>query len=264
MWHPPSRTRARPTSRRSVALQRMESGTPFTHPAKSVAIQDLTQSTRNLSREIVDRHVPPPALRPSLAMIAGGVVMITLWPFFTTLHGPTSVNESRHMLGMDSLFWGSMMEGPSSLLIALGLGGSYALLTRSSGRMARTGFVLTMIALVIPALVNLAVLAVMPPLLAPLLGIGLILMAVGNRDSPSLTKLSRLVLVGLAMTQLFAFLWTLAVRPDVLDRIDGYRIYGAVATVLFGVGWIVFGITVVARGRVVETADPPAAPAPAS
>ncbi len=196
-------------------------------------------------------------------MIAGGVLMIVLWPVFTTLHGPTSFNEDGHLLGMDSLFWGSMMEGPSSLLIAFGLAGSYTLLTRSAGRMARLGFVLTMIGLVIPALVNLAVFAVMPPLFAPLLGIGLVLIAVGNRASLSVTRLSRFTLVALGMTQVFAFIWALAVRPDLIDRIDGYRIYGAVATVLFGIGWIVFGISLVARRRSVEAEGSPAAAAPA-
>lgn len=180
--------------------------------------------------------------------------MIALWPVYTTLHGPTSFNEDGHLLGMDPLFWGSMMEGPSSLLIAAGLAGSYGLLTARSGRMVRVGFVLTMIGLVIPALVNLAILAVMPPLLAPLLGVGLILLARGNRGNSSLTGFSRLVLTGLGATQLFAFLWALAVRPDLADRIDGYRIYGAIATVLFGVGWIAFGISLVARDRSVRAA----------
>ncbi len=126
---------------------------------------------------------PPPAVWPSLAMVVAGSLMVVLWPVFTTLHGPTSFNEEGHLLGMDSLFWGAMMEGPAGLLIALGLAGSYRLLTDGAGRTVRVGFALTMIGLVLPALVNLAILAVMPPLLAPLLGIGLILMAVGNRSS---------------------------------------------------------------------------------
>jgi hypothetical protein len=53
----------------------------------------------------------------------------------------------------------------------------------------------------------------------------------------------------------------LVVRPDVLDRIDGYRIYGAVADVLFGVGWIVLGVSFMGRNR---GAEPAAATAPGS
>ena len=98
--------------------------------------------------------------------------------------------------------------------------------------MARAGFVLAMIGVVIPAVVNLAILAVMPPLLTPVFGVGLILIATANRTSSSLTRFGRLVLVGLGVVLLFAFLWTLLVRPDVLDQIDGYRIYGVVANVL--------------------------------
>ena len=97
--------------------------------------------------------------------------------------------------------------------------------------MARAGFVLTMIGAVIPAVVNLAILAVMP-LLTPVFGVGLILIATANRTSSSLTRFGRLVLVGLGAVLLFAFLWVLLVRPDMIDRIDGDRIYGVVANVL--------------------------------
>lgn len=38
-------------------------------------------------------------------------------------------------------------------------------------------------------------------------------------------------------------------RPDLLDRIDGYRIYGLVANVLFGLGWIVLGLSLAAKAR---------------
>ena len=51
---------------------------------------------------------------------------------------------------------------------------------------------------------------------------------------------------------LWSFLWLLSVRPHVLDEIHGYRIYGAVANVLFGVGWILFGLSLVTRRRMGE------------
>ena len=53
--------------------------------------------------------------------------------------------------------------------------------------------------------------------------------------------------MGLGILMAFAFLWTLLVRPDVLDQIDGYRVYGIGANVLFGAGWIIFGISLIER-----------------
>lgn len=177
---------------------------------------------------------------------------IALWPIYTTVHGPGSVDQGGYFLGMGTLFWGSMMEGPSGLLIALGLAGSYSRLTAGGGRMARVGYVLTMIGVLIPALVNVAILAVMPPLLAPVFGAGLILIALANRRSASLTRFSQLLLWGLGTVLLWSFLWLLSVRPHVLDEIHGYRIYGAVANVLFGVVWILFGLSLVTRRRMGE------------
>ena len=63
-----------------------------------------------------------------------------------------------------------MMEGPSGLLIALGLAGSYTLLTGHAGRTARVGFVLAMIGAVIPALLDLSLREVIASFLAPFLG----------------------------------------------------------------------------------------------
>jgi hypothetical protein len=189
-------------------------------------------------------------------MMLGGALNIALWPIYTSVHGPGSVDMQGEVLGMSTLFWGSMMEGPSGLLIALGLAGSYRRLTGRAGRMARVGYALTMIGVLIPALVNVAILAVMPPLLAPIFGAGLILMAVANGRTSSLTRFSRLALWGLGVVLFWSFLWLVAVRPDVLDQIDGYRIYGAVANVLFGLGWILLGASLVARGRGTEVGRP--------
>lgn len=210
-----------------------------------------------VSAEVNDRSALAPALWPGLAMIMGGSLDMGLWPIYTRLHGPTSVDEQGELLGRGTEFWGSMMEGPSGLLIALGLAGAYPLLTGSAGRMARVGFALAMIGVVIPALSDLAILAVVPPLLAPVSGVGLILIAEANRGSSSLTRFSRQVLVGLGIVLLFSFLWTVLVRPDVMDQINGYRIYGVVANVLFGVGWILFGLSLIAaRGRMAESDEP--------
>ena len=54
-----------------------------------------------------------------------------------------------------------------------------------------------------------------------------------------------------------AFLWSLLVRPDLMDRIDGYRIYGVLANVVIGVGWMLLGASLVAaRGRTEESTAP--------
>lgn len=182
--------------------------------------------------------------------------MVVVWPVYTSLHGPGSVDQNGSLFGEGTEFWGGMMEGPPVLLIAFGLAGSYRLLTGQAGRMARVGFVLSMIALVVPALVNLAILAVIPPLLSPLLAVGLFLLARDNRANPSLPSSGRIVLVGLAVLQLFAFLWTVFVRPDLMEQIDGYRIYGVGANVLYGAGWILLGTILVTRARAREPGEP--------
>ncbi len=212
-------------------------------------------------------HVLPgprqaPASWPSSALIAGGMLNIALWPVYTTLHGPGSVDREGELLGLDALFWGSMMEGPSGLLLALGLAGSYRRLTAGGGRMARVGYVLTMIGVLIPALVNVVILAVMPPLLAPSFGAGLILLALAGRRGASLARSSRILLWGLGIILISSFLWLLSVRPHVLDEIDGYRIYGAVANVLFGFGWILFGFSLLTRRRGVGPHGPAVTAAP--
>jgi hypothetical protein len=194
------------------------------------------------------RHADVPAWA-GLAMAAGGALHVSLWPVFTSLHGPTSFNEDGQLLGGDALLWGALMEGPSGLLIAAGLAASWPLLVVQGGRAARGGFWMAMVALVVSSAATLALRGPVAPVLAGLLGAGLLLMAYGDRRAATVAPLQRLVLAGLGATQLFAFVWTLVVRPDLLDRIDGYRIYGLVANVLFGVGWIVLGLGVAAGTR---------------
>lgn len=184
---------------------------------------------------------------PSVAMIAGGAVMIAIWPIFTALHGPTSFNEGRELFGLESLLWSAMMEGPSLLLMAAGLYGSKGVLTDGAPRRASVGLVLSLIGLVVPAVATIAVLAVWPPLLAPMLGVGLILIASGQRSDIKPERTARRLLIAIGTTQIFGFLWFLVVRPDVLDQINGYRIYGIVANVLFGLLWIMLGISLLAR-----------------
>lgn len=186
---------------------------------------------------------------PGLMLIAGGVIHVALWPVFTSLHGPTSFNEDRELLGGEAQLWGALMEGPSGLLIAAGLAGAYPLLVAHGRRMARIGFWMAIVGLAVPGVASILIRETVPPLLAPVLGVGLLLMAYANRGTPAVSSFQRALLGVVGAAQVFAFLWALAVRPDLIDRIDGYRIYGVVANVLFGLGWIALGLSLVALAR---------------
>ena len=176
-------------------------------------------------------------------MIIGGLLMAFLWPLYISLHGPTSFSLNGHFLGQGPEFWGSIMEGPASLLIALGLLGNYSLLAGHSDRKARIGFVLTMIGLVVTGVADLAILAIVPPFLSPLVAIGLILIALSHRKDPSFQKSALYALWGMSVLLLFSFFWTLLLPLDVFDQINGYIVFGITANLLFGVGWIVFGVS---------------------
>lgn len=192
-----------------------------------------------------------------IALIAGGLLNVLLWPVFTTLHGPGSVDRQGELFGQAGLFWGAMMEGPSGLLIAAGLAGSAQLLTAGGGRRGRFGLRLAVAAAAVPAAVDLVLLAVVPPLLGPVLAAALVLIVL-NR---SLARTVRVVLAGLAGTLALGFLWFLLVRPDVLERIGGYRIYGVVANVLYGAGWVVVGVLLLRLDRLAAV-DESAVPVP--
>jgi len=177
---------------------------------------------------------------PNLVIIIGGLLMAVLWLLFTKLHGPTSFNRDGHWLGGDPLFWGMMMSAPASILISLGLVGHYRLLAGDVNRMARIGFVLTIIGLVIPALVDFATISLGPPLLLPLLAIGLIMLGSAHREPGNLSQIGQRILLFLGILLAVAFL-SFFIPTDVLDQYNGYRIYGILVNFLFGVGWVVFG-----------------------
>ena len=127
---------------------------------------DVTEVSRSVTR-----------CMPGLSVMVGGAIMASLWPLFTSLHGPTSYNEERHFLGQDPLFWGAMTEGVPSLLIAAGLALLSPVLWQGAPRAARIGYPLLLVSLVVPGVIDLLILATVPPLLYPLEAVGLVLLA---------------------------------------------------------------------------------------
>ena len=195
---------------------------------------------------------------PNLAMIAGGLLMIPMWVRYTTLHGPTTVDEGGHWLGQGPGFWGSMMEGPAGLLIAAGAGrvvspanrerrsdGSRRLRARHDRGGHPTGGR--------PGATRGHSAAVGPSLRS-----GVDPDGSGQSSQLRVDEVQSARTRGAWGTLLSSFLWALLVRPDLTDRIDGYRIYGVVANALVGLGWVVFGVSL-ARHPAAEPA-PPTAP----
>jgi hypothetical protein len=182
---------------------------------------------------------------PWWLVAAGGVLMAALWPLFTSLHGPTSFNLDRRFLGRDPLFWGAMMEGLSSVIIAAGLlallPGIWSVLDKA----ARVGYVLVLVSLVAPGVVDLAILSMVPPLLFPLEAAGLALLAIGGRRLHPLTRIA----FGVMAALLTATLLQVFLSIEQFDAIDGYRIHGLLADVGVGIGWAVAGVTEAVRPR---------------
>lgn len=181
--------------------------------------------------------------------------MVPLWVRFTTLHGPTSFNDDGHWLGQGAIFWGGTM-GFAGLLIAIGVYGHRALL-EVGGRSALIGFWLALVGLGIPALADIAFRAAVPPFLMPLAATGLILLAAAHRHDPALPITARVALPVMGLLLSAAFLMNV-VPQETLDRFQWYRLYGVLSNVLFGLGWVVFGVSL-ARHRTAELTPPTAA-----
>ena len=206
--------------------------------------------------DVSSRSDEHPRSWPNLALIAGGLLMTPMWMRYTTLHGPTSFDEDGHWLGQGPGFWGSMMA-PAMLLIVLGLYGHRTLLAGNGGRRARIGYQLTMIGLGVPAVLDLTIREVVPPFLMPLAAIGLILLAAAHRHDPALPRTCRVVLLIVGLLLSAACLMN-AIPLETLDRFQGYRLYGLLSNALFGLGWVVFGASLV-RQRGAAVAPSPAA-----
>ncbi len=174
--------------------------------------------------------------------------MILLWIIYTTVHGPTSFDRTGVVLGRSTLFWGGLLGSFPNLLLALGLILSYPWLVKPAGLLARIGYILTLTGLIIPAVIDLFAGGLGPPIFVPLVGIGLILTAVGNRDNPTIQRRSRSLLMVLGLLQITAIASAFVPR-EVSDGIGGYRLYGLLAHFAFGLGWILLGVWMQRRGE---------------
>jgi len=174
----------------------------------------------------------------------GGGIMASLWPLFTSLHGPTSRNEDRHFLGQDPLFWGAMMEGVPSLLISCGLAVLSSVLWHGATRACRVGYLLLLVSLLVPGVIDLLILATVPPLLYPIEAAGLLLLAWA---APIPQGWARGVLVVMAVL-LLATMWSVFLTLEEWDAVNGYRIDGFVANVLVALGWVAVGAALLRQG----------------
>ncbi|MHA7156277.1 hypothetical protein [Arthrobacter sp. TMN-50] len=175
--------------------------------------------------------------------MAGGLLMVTLWLIFTTVHGATSFDEDRVVLGGSTLFWGMLLGSIPNLLIAAGMVLLSPGLALTIDRLARIGYAVLLIGLIVPALIDLSIQALGPPFFVPVASIGLVLLASGMQHNPRVGRSSRYLLLSIGLLLAFAFAW--ALLPSTLtDPIDGYRIHGAFAHFGAGIGWALFGISV--------------------
>ncbi len=191
---------------------------------------------------------------PWWLVVAGGVIMVAVWPVYISLHGPTSYDRGGRFLGGGTLFWGAMLEGPPHLLIAAGLLALLPGIWVALGRAARIGYLLVLIALVIPGVVDLVIVAIVPPMLYPVEAAGLALLAVAGRRLHPVTR----VVFGVMATLLAATMLQLFLTREQFDAIAGYRIHGLLAHVAGGIGWAVAGLTEALRPlRSASTVDEP-------
>jgi hypothetical protein len=179
---------------------------------------------------------------PWPVIVAGGAIMASLFPVYSTLHGPTSFYERGVWLGLEGQVWGGVMNGVPSLLIACGLVGARPVVVGHGRRGVRVGYVMVLVALLIPGVLDLALRAITPPLLLPVQAVGLLLIGLGSRQGRVLSATAGGALACIGTMLLLAFLVAL-VPIDVSDRYDGYRVFGLLAYAMVGVAWIVFGLS---------------------
>ena len=177
-------------------------------------------------------------------LIAGGSVALPLWVVFTNAHGPTSFNENRLTLGRDVDFWGMLLGVIPNVLVAAGVWLSRPILLRGGDGGVRVGYWVVLVALLISAGLDLTSGTLGPPSLLPFVAVGLVMLAVAGRTGAGLTWAIRSACLALGVLLGVAFGWALT-PLDVFDSVGGYRIYGAMAHLLAGLGWATVGALIV-------------------
>jgi hypothetical protein len=71
--------------------------------------------------------------------------------------------------------------------------------------MAKIGYFLSLAALIIPALIDLIIRALGPPFFVPVLGVGMVLLALGNRSNARLLPRGIALILLIGIFQLIAF-----------------------------------------------------------
>lgn len=185
-----------------------------------------------------------PGRWPSLALITGGSLMIGLWLIFTNVHGPTSDNLDRPFLGHGMQFWGMLLGGPPNLLVAAALLGLAPRLTQPAPRRARVGLGLAVfgLGLAIANALNLVGGITNELTLAPVIGVGLLLLALGRTASPPLPRAALAALVVIGVLKLVAFFAWVLVPLEASDAVGGYRLFGLLAHVGTGLGWVALAL----------------------
>ena len=179
---------------------------------------------------------------PGPVIMLGGAIMAMLFPVFSALHGPTSVYEGGEWFGLEGLVWGALMNGVPSLLIAAGLMGARATVA-GDGWAARVGYVLVLVSVLVPGVLDLSMRAIGAPLLMPIEAAGLLLLGLGRNDRRGPPATARRAFVGMGALLAAAFI-TALIPQDFSDQFAGYRVFGVLGYLLVGVGWIVVGAAV--------------------
>jgi hypothetical protein len=178
-----------------------------------------------------------------ISMAAGGILMAVFWMPYTNVHGPTSFDQTRELLGRSTLFWSLLLSIPPSLLIAAGMIILYPSLAVRVPRMVRIGYFLVLFSLIIPAGLDLFVWGGLgPPLFVPFLGAGLILLGFGSRRTQRIPEHSLYILTFMGISLIVAFLLAL-IPNNVSDQAGGYRIFGIFSHLLPGIGWVLLGVS---------------------
>ncbi len=177
----------------------------------------------------------------SLALTGGSLLILILWPIYISEHGPTSFERNQLVFGQRTLFWGSLLGGLPNLMLAAGLVGLRSVVLAGIRSWARVGFGLTLLGLLVPAVVDLLTSSLGPPWFVPIVGIGSVLLAAAKWRDPLWRGRAAYLLLSLGILQAVAIAWFFMPK-DVFDSINGYRLYGLMAHVLVGIGWMLLGV----------------------